>query len=83
MRYEHLTLDMSTVALAELRLLLAPWAASYWRGSQGTKEAIERRPVDHELINLFNEIEARLQRHDQDPTVIRKPPNEEAWDLTA
>lgn len=68
MRYEHLTLDMSTAALAELRLLLAPWAASYWR-----IEGDSHRAVEHELLNFFNEIEARLQRTDQDPNVMLCP----------
>jgi len=93
MRYEHLTLDLSTAALANLRVILAPHAAVYLRGG------VEPSPVAAELLNLFNEVEARLQRHDQDPTVTRKPPaegpfcsvdckafhtaKEEAWDLTA
>jgi hypothetical protein len=63
MRYEHLTLDISTAALDELRLLLAPQAAVFLKGgTSGTP-----RPVHLELMNLFNEIEARLQRRDQDP----------------
>jgi len=75
MRYEHLTLDLSTAALAELRQIMAPGMAAAFRGTP--------TPVVAELMNLFNEVEARLQRHDQDPTVTRKTPTEEAWDLTA
>jgi hypothetical protein len=60
-RYEHLTLDISTAALADLRLLLAPTYAVWQRGGS-------TGPAHRELVNLFNEIEARLQRRDQDPT---------------
>jgi len=62
-RYEHLTLDLSTAALAELRQVLSPGMAAAFRGTP--------TPVVAELMNLFNEIEARLQRRDYDPTCRR------------
>lgn len=58
MRYEYLPLTMSTAALAELRVIMAPGAAVMFRG---TPEF-----AANELNNLYNEIEARLQRTDED-----------------
>jgi hypothetical protein len=59
MRYEHIVLDMSTAACHALKVML--------------DEKLEHRhssmlnEVGHELLNLQNELRARLQRRDQDP----------------
>lgn len=59
MRYEYLTLNISTAALDKLHRIL--------------DNAIEFRhpdaltPVGLELLNLMNECHARLQRRDLDP----------------
>lgn len=79
MRYEHITLDLSTAALDELRLLLAPQAAVFLKGGTSGTPA----PVHMELMGLFNEIEARLQRRDQDPKATVPGGDIPPWDLTA
>jgi hypothetical protein len=58
MRYEHLTLDLSTAACSKLEDILDSW----WRAEIGSHDA-----ADLELDNLRNELRARLQRRDQDP----------------
>ena len=62
MRYEHIVLDLSTAACATLHEILKPQAVlcSAVFGQFPS-------PVAQELMNLFNELEARLQRRDQDP----------------
>jgi hypothetical protein len=56
-RYEHITLDMSTAALDHLSKALA--LVKYEPSVPGA--------VGVELDNFANEIRARLQRYDQDP----------------
>jgi hypothetical protein len=72
MRYEHIELDLSTAALAELRQAMAPGMAAAFRGTPA--------PATLELITLFNEIEARLQRTDID---VQCPKNFDNMDLVS
>ena len=63
MRYEHLTLDLSTATCNEiLRLLTRDRSDDEWAPSDSA-----------ELINFCNELRARLQRTDQDPNVMLCP----------
>jgi|HubBroStandDraft_4_1064222.scaffolds.fasta_scaffold00046_49 hypothetical protein len=58
MRYEHIELDLTTAACAALLTMLK-------RG-----DPLGEAWSDHtatEMINLRSELEARLQRRDQDP----------------
>lgn len=54
MRYEHIELDISTAACAELVRLMTP-------PDQYDPE------ISDELVNLRNNLAARLQRRDADP----------------
>lgn len=58
MRYEHVELDMSTRACALLQTVI--------ECTLGNHED-EPEAVRGELVNLANELRARLQHHDQDP----------------
>lgn len=57
MRYERLELDLSTAACDALEKILVADTA------QGTRDP----HVEAELLNLTNELRARLQRRDPDP----------------
>lgn len=63
MRYEHIEMDISTVACHTLMKILEPHAAFYF-SEQPTGSAAE-------LMNLYNELRARLQRRDVDPHAKR------------
>lgn len=62
MRYEHIELNISTAACAELERMLD-----------------DRGMTSPELINLMNELRARLQRRDVDPHCPKNFQTEEDW----
>lgn len=64
MRYERLELDLSTAACAEL-------VACMYRGGWHS--------CGPELENLRNELEARLQRRDQDPKATQGASPKTDW----
>jgi hypothetical protein len=67
MRYEHLTIDLSTAACDELVKRLTNYELPQFQF---------KGPVSVELANLRNELTARLQHRDQDPNYT---PPEADW----
>jgi hypothetical protein len=58
MRYEQLSIALSTAACDALSILLSAWLDS--------RPISSLNPSGLELLNLRNELRARLQRTDQD-----------------
>jgi hypothetical protein len=67
-RYEHIELDISTVACAELQTMLERYRKAPWGYS-------ENAIANAELHNLHNELLARLQRRDADPHCPKNAPS--------
>lgn len=69
MRYEHIELDLSTEACDALHTLLLKDKA------QGTYSPV----AEAELLNLANNLRARLQRRDVDPHCPKNQVSTEEW----
>jgi hypothetical protein len=63
MRYEHISVDLSTAACSALQTMIECSLGFHDEASPTVKQ---------ELVNLANELGARLQRTDQDPNVEQK-----------
>jgi hypothetical protein len=66
MRYEHITLDLSTAACSELESILESDALC---NTESPPDMRYTEQVRRELLNLQNELRARLQLTDKDPQV--------------
>jgi len=85
-RYEHIVLDLSAAACSELKSILE---SDMLANTEAQRDMQYTEEVRNELLNLQNELRARLQRRDQDPQVERREQihrdiaDQTGWDLTA